>query len=419
MKRFFGQLIIITILSSSAFLGCKKEEDSNLLVNRELMNAMNAYYLWYDKLPAVNYADFPGPIELLDALMYKELDRWSYITTKQQLEAYYSAGEFVGYGVGLAFDSSEQLWITFVFNDSPLKSFGADRGWRISAIDGTTPTPSNTNSLLGPSTAGVTRTFTLLSPELEVVSATVTKRALTMNSILLDTTYTINSSKIGYFVLQSFIGPTIDELNSTFSKFIDYGVTKLIIDLRYNGGGSIATASHLANLIAGNVANQQVLGTYVHNNKQSHRNNSIIIKPESKTITPINVVFITTRNSASASELVINGLLPHLPVTLVGDRTYGKPVGMYALESRVSDFAYVPICFKILNSNGEGDYYDGIPVDITASDGVNFAFGNINEPSLSAAISYITGDIKKTDFDTYKSLTYPELKGLRQEIGAW
>ena len=266
MKRFFGQLIIITILSSSAFLGCKKEEDSNLLVNRELMNAMNAYYLWYDKLPAVNYADFPGPIELLDALMYKELDRWSYITTKQQLEAYYSAGEFVGYGVGLAFDSSEQLWITFVFNDSPLKSFGADRGWRISAIDGTTPTPSNTNSLLGPSTAGVTRTFTLLSPELEVVSATVTKRALTMNSILLDTTYTINSSKIGYFVLQSFIGPTIDELNSTFSKFIDYGVTKLIIDLRYNGGGSIATASHLANLIAGNVANQQVLVSYVHNN---------------------------------------------------------------------------------------------------------------------------------------------------------
>ena len=131
------------------------------------------------------------------------------------------------------------------------------------------------------------------------------------------------------------------------------------------------------------------------------------------------MVFITTRNSASASELVINGLLPHLPVTLVGDRTYGKPVGMYALESRVSDFAYVPICFKILNSNGEGDYYDGIPVDITASDGVNFAFGNINEPSLSAAISYITGDIKKTDFDTYKSLTYPELKGLRQEIGAW
>lgn len=419
MKRFFGQLIIITILASSAFIGCKKEEDTNLLVNRELMNAMNAYYLWYDKMPAVNYADFPGPIELLDALMYKELDRWSYITTKQQLKAYYSAGEYIGFGIGLAFDASDQLWITFIFNESPLKPYGVDRGWRISAIDGTSPTPSNANSLFGPSTAGVTKTFTLLSPLSEVVTATVTKDALTMNTILADSVYTVNETKVGYFVLQSFIGPTVNELNQTFSRFISEGVTEIIVDLRYNGGGSIASASHLANLIAGSVANEQSLGTYVHNIKQSQYNTSIIIEPEENTITPNSVVFIATKGSASASELVVNGLKPHIPVTLVGDRTYGKPVGMYAFTSPSFDWAFVPICFKILNANGEGDYYDGIPVDISAADGINFPFGDINEPSLNAALSFLQGDVKEAAIATEHKVTYPEQKGLRQEIGAW
>src|SRR5690554_1398328 len=87
------------------------------------------------------------------------------------------------------------------------------------------------------------------------------------------------------------------------------------------------------------------------------------------------VVFITTGNSASASELLINGLFPYMEVTLVGQDTYGKPVGMYIFTSESFDWAFVPICFKILNANNEGDYYDGIPVDIPANDGVSYPFG--------------------------------------------
>ena len=124
MKRYLKQLTILTIIASAILFGCKKEEEDsqNLFANKELMSVMNAYYLWYDEMPSVSYADFSSPIELLDALTYKELDRWSYITTKQQLEAYYTAGEYIGFGIGLAFDSSDQLWITFIFEQSDRKS---------------------------------------------------------------------------------------------------------------------------------------------------------------------------------------------------------------------------------------------------------------------------------------------------------
>jgi len=369
-------------------------------------------------MPDRDPENYASPVELLSSLVYTELDRWSYITTKQELEAYYSAGEYIGFGVGLAFDTNDQLWVTFVFDESPLRAFGVDRGWRITAIDGTVPTPSNTNSLLGPATAGITKTFILQNPSQQTVTATVTKETLAMNTVLMDSVYTRDIGKVGYFVLKGFIGPTIDELDEIFTNFQAEGVTDLIIDLRYNGGGSVATAAHLADLIAGN-SNGQVLGTYAHNDKHTAENESILITQQANSLSLSRVVFITTRNSASASELVINGLFPHMEVTLVGDDTYGKPVGMYAFTSPSFDWAFVPICFRILNSNGEGDYYDGIPVDIEATDGINYAFGDLNEPSLNAAIGYLEGGAIKKSISPSERMNYPKLKGLREEIGSW
>lgn len=418
MKKYFSLMLVAMVIASTFFYSCEKDENPNLFANEQLLLTMENWYLWYDKMPDRDPENYPSPVELLNSLIYTELDRWSYITTKQELEAYYSAGEYIGFGIGLAFDSNNQLWITFVFDESPLKEYGVDRGWRIAAIDGTTPTPENTNSLLGPATVGVTKTFTLQNPDQETVTIGVTKGTLAMNTVLMDSVYTLESGKVGYFVLKGFITPTIDELNETFNHFLTEGVTDLIVDLRYNGGGSVTTATHLADLIAGN-SSGQVLGTYVHNDKHTADNESIIITQQANSLSLNRVVFITTRNSASASELVINGLFPHLEVTLVGDDTYGKPVGMYAFTSPSFDWAFVPICFKILNANGEGDYYDGIPVDIEATDGINYAFGDLNEPSLSAAIGYLGNGITVKSTAPLKQMEYIKLKGFKEEVGAW
>jgi carboxyl-terminal processing protease len=413
MMKKISLLIAITIATLIVISSCKKDENPNLYANEQLLLVMENYYLWYDKLPKVKPESFPSPVEMLEALRYKQLDRWSYITTKAELDAYFQGGEYVGYGIGLAFDSQDKLWLTFVFNNSPFREVGADRGWRISAINGTIPTRQNANSLFSTNSA----TFTLVNHNEQVSSVSLTKRIIIMNTVLMDTVYT--SSKIGYFVLNSFINPTVNELNAVFTDFKAKGVADVIVDLRYNGGGSVATAIHLSNLLAGLTSNNLVLGTYVHNDKLTSENKSIYIKQDENSIDLSRVVFITSKQSASASELIINGLKPHMTVKLVGDDTYGKPVGMYTFTSESPTFkwAFVPICFKILNANGEGDYYDGLPVDIEATDGINIPFGEITEPSLNAAISYLEGS--KIHSSVREKVHYPKLKGLQSEIGAW
>jgi carboxyl-terminal processing protease len=398
--------------------GCKKDDpdvDMNIIANRELQKVMDSYYLWYEEMPSVNYQDYPTPVELLDALTYKALDRWSYISTKQEIDAYYQNAQYIGFGVGLAFDTENNLWITFVFDDSPMKEFGVDRGWRIKAINGTIVTPSNANSLFSLTSSS----FTFINPAQQEIVQTFAKREVVMNTVLMDSIYTRNAGKIGYFVLKGFVGPTINELDVIFNKYLAQGITDLIIDLRYNGGGSVLTASHLSNLIAGNIANNQVLGRYVHNDKHTADNQAILIEAKQNSINLNRVVFITTKNSASASELVINGLFPHMEVILVGDDTYGKPVGMYVFTSDSFDWAFVPICFKILNADNEGDYYNGIPVDIPANDGINYPFGDLNEPSLSAAIAFLEGVPSKSEKSVSRKFSYPLKKGLMNEIGAW
>ena len=108
-----------------------------------------------------------------------------------------------------------------------------------------------------------------------------------------------------------------------------------------------------------------------------------------------------------------------MDVVLIGDKTYGKPVGMYTLTYREFDWAFVPICFKIVNANDEGDFYEGIPADILANDGINFPFGDVNEASLAAAIGLITGQAKIVSETSFERLYQPSQKGLKQEIGAW
>jgi hypothetical protein len=93
---------------------------------------------------------------------------------------------------------------------------------------------------------------------------------------------------------------------------------------------------------------------------------------------------------------------------------------MYGKTFDEFDWAFVPICFRVLNANGEGDFYSGIPVDYAYADGISYPFGDLNEYSLYGAINYLTGATAKSQsIDSDRMLTYPEMKGLQAEIGAW
>lgn len=397
------------------------EDEQKINVNQEVYNLMDDMYLWYNQMPKVDPNTYKDPVELMNALRVNPPDRWSYVTTRAEFDAYYNQGAYVGFGFGSGFNAAGGLYITFVFKNSPLAAMGIDRGWQIISIDGQTPTSENFSSLIGPSEAGVSRKFVFKSPEGSTVEQTFTKGQIDMNSVLMDSVYNFGSARVGYFVLESFIGPTEAELTTLFSKFKEGAVNELVVDLRYNGGGEVEIAGYLASLIAGSSAFGKVFGTYYHNDKHQNNDTSITFSCENNSITLNRVVFITTSGTASASELVINGLKPHIGVSLVGSKTHGKPVGMYSFKFRDPsiDWVIVPICFTIRNSNNEGDYFDGIPVDVSAADDITHPFGSMDEESLNAAFANL-GVIAKGYARKSAAGVQPFVgKGLQEEIGAW
>lgn len=409
-------LLAITI----AFPGCKDDEEyTDIDANRDLLYVMEQYYLWYNQLPNLNPENYKNPVEFMEALRVNPPDRWSYVTTKAEHDAYYDAGAYYGYGFGSGFDQEGNLYITLVFDSSPFKEKGIDRGWRILSIDGVTPTPENYSELVGPNEAGITKTFRFLSPQGEEVSYTFSKIEVIMNTILYRNVFNFGDRRVGYFVLDAFITPTEDELNACFSGFLSQGVNELIVDLRYNGGGQVSTAGMLGSLIGGTKVNGKVFAKYIFNDKNTNLNRSVDFILQGYALNLNRVVFITSGGTASASELVINGLKPYMPVALVGTKTHGKPVGMYSFYNNKADWVYLPVIFTSRNANNEGDYYDGIAVNVEAEDDFTRPFGDLQESSLHAALVYLGVVSPKGIKTTARQLSVNRGKGLYEEIGAW
>ena len=161
-----------------------------------------------------------------------------------------------------------------------------------------------------------------------------------------------------------------------------------MLDLRYNGGGLVDVAVHLASLIGGARTNGQVMLNYVHNDKIGPiLNKTTRFSNPQQALNLQRLVVITTRGSASASELVINSLRPFIPVTIVGDNTYGKPVGQYGL--RFCEKVLYPVAFSIKNANLEGDFFDGLAVDCAAGDDYTKQLGDPAEASFAEALTFI------------------------------
>ncbi|MCD6202501.1 MAG: hypothetical protein J7K46_11905 [Bacteroidales bacterium] len=427
MKYFFGKIslfLFILVAGGSFFISsCKKEEplppepSVEEKARDELYKIMQDWYLWYDKMPEVEPKDFTNPQELLDTLIYKPLDKWSFIADKSIFESYFQAGEYLGFGYGYSYDENGYIYITFVFKDSPLYPDGVRRGWKITAIDGHTITPfENIQPLMGDDRAGVTKTLTFQKPDNTTTSFTVTKDTIKINAVLMQDTLHVGNRIVGHLVFQTFVQTANAELDSAFRFFQSVGVNDLIVDLRYNGGGSMDVAVKLASLIAGTSQNGKNFISLKHNDKRRDQDVELNFTNETYALTLNRTIFITSRGSASASEAVINGLRPYMDVSLIGDNTYGKPVGMHSWI--YADYVFVPVSFRLVNASGQGDYFEGLTADDFAPDGLHYTFSDRNEPRLHDAIEYIETGVYPNPGQK-KSLTIiPEWKGIWAEIGA-
>jgi C-terminal processing protease CtpA/Prc len=218
----------------------------------------------------------------------------------------------------------------------------------------------------------------------------------------------VDGLPVGYVHLRNFVEPSVEALNDAFAEFQARGVTAVVLDLRYNGGGLIDVARHLGSLIGGFRTNTQPFVELVHNDKNAHRNRTFRFDDPPESVDSPRLVVIATRASASSSELVIQGLKPFIPVTVVGDRTYGKPVGQYVFE--FCDKVLVPVSFRNRNADGETDYFDGIPADCPAADNLDRSLGDPAESSLAEALYFLRrGECSPDSEEAALSLREPSI----------
>jgi C-terminal processing protease CtpA/Prc len=265
--------------------------------------------------------------------------------------------------------------------------------------------------------------------DMPVVTRTVSLSVeeYTENPILLDTIYHIEGKKIGYLVYNFFADDSGDqslsyvkELNTIFGNFKIEKINELIVDLRYNGGGAIITANALAGMISNrsssdiftieeynSILTAALIDSYGPDYNKSYFLDNIE-KTNSRGIVleqiPINKLqglnkayFIVSERTASASELVINGLKPYMNVELIGEKTVGKNVGSITIyeedteKQKTNTWGIQPIIVKLANSNGFSDYTKGITPDVEKFELALLMnpLGNTNEILLNAALSRI------------------------------
>jgi len=379
---------------------------------------MRDVYLWYDKVPeGIDPAAFDSPEQLLDAIKYKTLDRWSFIELKSVVDAYYGEGQYYGLGIKLGYDQDNNVRIALVYPDSPADIHGLVRGDKILEINGQEVDDIDDveNNLQNINIIKIQKIDNTIN------SIVISNDYFTIPSVYTKKILTNNGKKIGYLMFLGFIEPAQNDLQNAFAYFQNEGIDELIVDLRYNGGGLVKIAKELGSLISGR-GDDDIFYKYRYNNKYQLYNSPVRFTTYAESLHLNRIIFLTTEQTASASELVINGLKPYMDVITIGSTTHGKPVGMCRYE--FADKVIYPITFSLVNVNDEGDYYDGISPVCSAEDELTVALGNATEDMLETALFYIqngtcppqTEALARAVSVEHKRV---ELKGFRQVVGAF
>lgn len=394
-------LLIVLFISTLGFSSCKKDVPPEVVAPTAdeaardyLYDAMNEYYLWYKLMPVVVKTDYKDPYALLDAMEYKTLDRWSYVQTYAEYSAQ-STGSFVGHGISMGLDASNNVRIAQIYSNSPLYQNGVRRGWIVKKLNGTDLAPvfiardgATYNQLIGPSTSDVTNTFLFQTPEGKDSTIVSKKAAFTLNTVILADTLNLKSGVTGHLVFDQFIPPSNQELQTAFAYFSQNNIKDLILDLRYNGGGDLSVLTNMASYLAGASKTSTTFLKLTFNDQNAQYNTNYVFPTVASPLNISKLIVITTRGTASASEDLINGLKPFLDVVTIGDTTNGKPVGMIGIPYK-TNYMFWPISFTLVNSQNDGEFYNGFAPEKYVPDDFTHDWNDKNEACLKEAIYYL------------------------------
>ena len=379
---------------------------------------LDEWYLFPETLPATlstaGYSTVEAYIDALTANARSQgRDRYfTYITSIAEEDAYYSSGSSAGFGVRLSYDTTaRRVFVAEAFEGAPALTAGIDRGTEILAIGTTTANLRTVSDIiaaegiegitnaLGPSTAGTTRVLRVTDAG-GARNLTVSKADYSLDPV--SDRYgakviTEGGHSYGYINLRTFIDPAGPDLRAAFLTFRNQGITDVIIDFRYNGGGLVSIAELIGDLLGRNRSTSDVLDFTTFRASKSSYNETRYFAPQPQSIAPTRIAFIGTGGTASASELTINSQIPYLHANagLIGTNTYGKPVGQIAIDRAACDDRLRVIAFATENANHQGAYFNGlagtVEASCRASDDLAHPMGDPLEASTRAAIDFLAG----------------------------
>ena len=456
MKLIQQYKILFFLISLNLFYGSKKDKDSALRIDSDdnainlsgdlqisdfVWQGLNYFYYWQESVVKLSdsllndsekYTEFinenPNPKEFFESLKHPD-DRFSWIQEDYQELDNYLKGVFSSNGVEfqlICYSSCDQIIgvVKYILEDSDASEKNIKRGDYFYGVDGISLTSKNYSNLLnGDNLSYILNMATIendgtLKPN-GINIELVKEENFESNPIQVEKIISLNSNKIGYLMYNQFVGNKTSLINDSFGKFKNEGITDLIIDLRYNGGGSVATCTAIASMITGQFKgkvfskqNWNSKLTEYWNDKNPESLNDLFDDKfdDSKQINSLNlekVYIITTSESASSSELLINGLKPYINVIHIGELTSGKNVGSITVYDYIDNdgtknpyhkYAMQPIVLKMANSDGFDDYTDGLIPDIEQEEDL-FNLGTLGDPEevlISIAINLITGSTKKS-----------------------
>lgn len=452
-------LSIALLLFSVAFWGCQEKIDEASAEKQFVWSAMNYWYYWQQDVPELaddqgffkdeqdfhDYLrEYPDTETLFNDLLFSPEnfgenigeDDFSFFIDDYEVFQQRQQGITTSFGFELGLSLVQNTnniygYVQYVVPNSPADRAGLERGDVFRSINGTDLTVNNYRSVLNSdnyeigladySDGVVTKNGNTISLGKEIV---------TENPIFLSKTIETGFSKVGYLMFNAFQTNSHEELNEVFGNFNSEGIDELILDLRYNGGGAVATSRTLCSMISG-LGDSDEFGTYSFNSKRAPQNNSTInfytevpIYNEngnkageiSKNTVSLDRLFVLADyKTASASESVINALSAYMEVIVIGTQTVGKDdvsITLYDTEAPYFSpenanpshkMAIQPIVAKLVNANGESKN-DGYIPDFMISERQFLSnlppLGDENEPLLATALQQITGAPPAKSLDT-------------------
>jgi C-terminal processing protease CtpA/Prc len=435
-NKYIALLILLMFAAS-----CQKENyqisQARMEVNDFVWKGLNAYYLWKDEIPNLSdnkfnsqselndlLDDYPEPSDFFESLIYdrENIDHWSWIVSDYiALEKLFqgirvTSGLHVGLVVEQAGSDNLFAYVKYVAPNSDAERKGMQRGQLFRKVNGQQLTKQNYRELFRNSSydlelatwSGAVLADTGIVKHLE-------KTELAENPIFIKKIIHQNGKNIGYLMYNGFVMNYEQDLLNAFQFFKSENIDELILDLRYNPGGSVSTMQSLASMITGQFEGQTFLQYKWHQQLQNwvklHYPNTLERKFENKlsngaSFNPLRLnklYVIATKSSASASESLINCLDAYIDVQHIGTETHGKYVASITLydspdfsRNNVNtnhQWAMQPIVLKVDNAQGEGSFINGLTPDIfQAEDYHNMGeLGNETEPLLNRALQAING----------------------------